>query len=304
MLFVCILLIAGIGGSLFFNIKNIDNEYKQLALQNARSVYETIVVAREWNAYHGGLYAPVRGEMQPNPYLDIPDRDIRTDNGALTKINPAFMTRQMSELLSRKKGIQLHITSSNPVNPVNKPSDWEQQALEGFEKGGSGEFFVDASGETPVFRYIAPLKTDESCLQCHAKQGYKVGDVRGGISVSFPYDPFVAAAETIKLRIAGGHIFILLISLSIVFFSGSKLIAGIAALQDALLQIKTLEGLLPVCCNCGKIRVEDGDYKNQKDWVRFEQYISERTDADFSHGICPDCSKKLYPELYNKKKPE
>ncbi len=304
MLFVCLILFAGIGGSLFFNIKNIGDEYKQLALQNARSVYETIVVAREWNAFHGGVYAPVHGETRPNPYLDSPDRDITTENGPLTKINPAFMTRQISELLRRKKGIQLRITSAKPVNPVNKPTDWEQKVLEGFEKGGREDSILDESGAPPFFRYMAPLITDASCLNCHAKQGYKVGDIRGGISVSFSYAPFIAAIEKMKLRLIGGHIFILIISLFIVLFSGSKLVAGIAALKDALLQIKTLEGLLPVCCNCGKIRVEDGDYRDQQAWVRFEHYISERTDADFSHGICPECSQKLYPGLCDKKKPE
>jgi len=298
---VCILLIAGIGASLFLNLKNIGDEYKQLALQTARSVYETIVAAREWNALHSGIYAPVGPETQPNPYLDIPDRDITTAQGVLTKINPASMMRQISELLSRRKGIQLHLTSTRPVNPENKPSDWEQKALEGFEKGGREAFFVDESGETPVFRYMAPLITDESCLKCHAKQGYKVGAIRGGISVSFPYAPFIAATEKIKLRIAGGHIFILILSVAVVLFFGSRLVAGIAALQDALLHIKTLEGLLPVCCNCKKIRVEEGDAFDQQAWVSFERYISDRTKADVSHGICPECAKKLYPDYCNKK---
>lgn len=301
MRFVCILLIAGIGVSLFLNIKNIGDEYKQLALQTGCSVYETIVAAREWNALHGGVYVPVKGETRPNPYLDIPDRDITTEDGVLTKVNPAFMTRQISEFLSQKKGIQLHIASTKPINPLNKPSDWEQKALAGFEKGGAEESIVDESGETPFFRYMAPLITDESCLKCHAKQGYKVGDIRGGISVSFPHAPFIAAIEKIQLRMVSGHILFLIISVAIVLFFGSKLIVGIAALQDALLQIKTLEGLLPVCCNCKKIRVEQGDAHDQQAWVPFERYIRDRTEADFSHGICPECAKKLYPDYYNKK---
>ncbi len=64
----------------------------------------------------------------------------------------------------------------------------------------------------------------------------------------------------------------------------------IAELTDALGKIKTLRGLLPICASCKKIR-EDTGY-----WKRIESFISERTQAEFTHGICPDCIIKLYPE--------
>jgi PAS domain S-box-containing protein len=66
-------------------------------------------------------------------------------------------------------------------------------------------------------------------------------------------------------------------------------------LRESQEQIKTLSGLLPICANCKKIR-NDGGY-----WERIEAYISKHTDAQFSHGICPECAKKLYPELYDEK---
>ncbi len=62
-------------------------------------------------------------------------------------------------------------------------------------------------------------------------------------------------------------------------------------LQTALDEIKTLRGIIPICANCKKIR-DDND-----SWQRIEQYISEHSEAQFSHGICPDCAKKLYPDL-------
>jgi DNA-binding response OmpR family regulator len=62
-------------------------------------------------------------------------------------------------------------------------------------------------------------------------------------------------------------------------------------LQQALEEIKTLRGILPICCNCKKIRDDQGY------WNQIEKYISDRTDADFSHGLCPACVKELYPEL-------
>jgi len=63
----------------------------------------------------------------------------------------------------------------------------------------------------------------------------------------------------------------------------------IAELQEAVNRIKTLRGLLPICASCKKIR-DDKGY-----WTQIEAYVSEHSEAEFSHGICPECAKKLYP---------
>jgi PAS domain S-box-containing protein len=70
----------------------------------------------------------------------------------------------------------------------------------------------------------------------------------------------------------------------------------IAELQSALADVKMLGGLVPICANCKKIR-DDKGY-----WTQLEAYIQERSEARFSHGICPDCAKKLYPEIFPKEK--
>ena len=67
----------------------------------------------------------------------------------------------------------------------------------------------------------------------------------------------------------------------------------IAELQEAMAQVKTLRGLLPICARCKKIR-DDKGY-----WNQIEIYIAEHSEATFTHGICPECKKELYPELDN-----
>ncbi|MCB2149731.1 MAG: response regulator [Deltaproteobacteria bacterium] len=69
----------------------------------------------------------------------------------------------------------------------------------------------------------------------------------------------------------------------------------IADLQKALREVKTLTGLLPICASCKKIRKDDST------WQQIEEYISSHSNADFTHGICPDCAHRLYPELYQNK---
>jgi hypothetical protein len=65
----------------------------------------------------------------------------------------------------------------------------------------------------------------------------------------------------------------------------------ITQLQAALGDIKTLRGLLPICASCKKIRDDEGS------WKGLERYIMDHSDAQFSHDICPDCMRKLYPDF-------
>jgi hypothetical protein len=69
----------------------------------------------------------------------------------------------------------------------------------------------------------------------------------------------------------------------------------IVDLQDAVARINRLNGLLPICAHCKNIR-DDKGY-----WTQIESYIREHSEAEFSHGICPDCAKKLYPEFFVEK---
>lgn len=71
--------------------------------------------------------------------------------------------------------------------------------------------------------------------------------------------------------------------------------ALILELRDALATVKQLSGLLPVCCNCKKIS-DDKGY-----WNQIEAYIAEHSEARFSHGLCPECAEKLYPDIFDKK---
>ena len=68
----------------------------------------------------------------------------------------------------------------------------------------------------------------------------------------------------------------------------------IAELQEALGKVRMLSGLLPICASCKKIRDEKGA------WNELETYVRKHTQANFSHGICPDCMHRLYPEYCKK----
>ena len=94
--------------------------------------------------------------------------------------------------------------------------------------------------------------------------------------VTKPFDK-----EEFHARIRVGERFILL---------QNALSDRIRELQEAIAQIKNLRGIIPICSYCHKIR------NDQESWERLEKYIGEHSEAEFSHGICPDCVKKHFPD--------
>lgn len=202
---IVVLLVVALGISLGSEIKRTQEQYQMLALSTSESYFNIIVLVRDWNTSHGGVYVPITAETQPNPYLEDPLRDLGTTQGMkLTKINPAFMTRLIAEIANKEEKLQFHMTSLNPINPENKPDPWEEAALRAFETGEENrhEVFQPEGGRDSYFRYMAPLKVEKACLKCHAKQGYKVGDIRGGLTVAYPYKPFqIAQAASVQKSI-------------------------------------------------------------------------------------------------------
>ena len=175
---ICI--ISGFLGMSFYSRGLIREEM----LNSGRRNFTNIVLMRRWNASHGGVYVLKGPGVQSNPYLENPDITA-VDGKVYTLKNPALMTREISELVKKEQGFFFHITSLKPLNPNNQPDEKEREALLSFEKGTSEASWEQDIGDSPHYRYMAPLKVEQSCLTCHAKQDYRVGDIRGGISISF-----------------------------------------------------------------------------------------------------------------------
>lgn len=271
----------------------------RLTLTQGRSFFRMIVDLRYWNASQGGLYVPITQETKPNPFLDVSNRDITTQNGQkMTLINPAYMTRQLSEIVSKRDGVKFHITSQKPIRPANRPYPWEEKALQSFDQKNE-EYYEWNFSEIgkKEFRYIAPIWTEDTCLKCHAEQGYKLGDLRGGISVSIPADIILSTRDSVIWKLSFAFLGIWFFGILFIFIAYKRTVADfterefvILKLQATLGEIKTLKGIIPICASCKKIRKDSGA------WEQLEKYISEKSEAQFSHGVCPDCMRKLYPD--------
>ena len=230
-LFVIVAL--GLLGSFGLDWVQADAAMGSVARERGAALFRLIELTRNWNAGHGGVYVPVTPTTPPNPWLEHPRRDLRTDDGrALTMVNPAYMTRQIAEIAQQAEGIQLHITSLKPIRPANAPDAWEASALKRFE-AGTAEVIELIPGESPVHRYMAPLRIREPCLQCHAKQGYALGQIRGGISVTMPASQLLEIRTSDRIRSAAVHLLTLAIAaalLHLLFMRNRSHVAVLEAL--------------------------------------------------------------------------
>lgn len=182
-----------------WHIHELERHAYAMAAARGRLVFEMVETTRLWAANHGGVYAPVSAANPPNPWLDVPEKTVTTQVGKLlTMINPAYMTRQLNELIAAETDMRVHLTSLKPINPGNQPDAWERESLEGFEIARSERISIVGAGAKANFRYMAPLEVKAPCLACHAIQGYKLGDVRGGLSVTFPASYIYAIIDAQK----------------------------------------------------------------------------------------------------------
>ncbi|MCX6155887.1 MAG: DUF3365 domain-containing protein [Candidatus Kapabacteria bacterium] len=188
--------LAFILASYIYNRDLVITSNGQTVLEMSRSFFKVILNTRAWNARHGGVFTPVTATNQPNEYLIDSNRDVTTTTGIhLTKINPAYMTRQIFEMARSDSYIYFHITSLIPLRPLNEADEWEKSSLASFESGNKEIFERVKSDSGDYYRFMAPLKVEKPCLKCHAKQGYKEGMIRGGISVNSRSTRFDAILE-------------------------------------------------------------------------------------------------------------
>jgi len=231
-----------VAGSLAWNVTLQREKTFDLAKNEALANINKDFAFRRWATGHGGVYVPVdpKTNTYPNPYLEAPERDIQTPSGRqLTLMNPAYMVRQMQQDPNNLYGVKGRITSLKPLNPNNAPDEWETRVLQSFERGVREAAEPATLNGAPYLRAMRAFMTEKGCLKCHAHQGYKVGDVRGGVGAYVPMEPYLAN-ERAGIRTLGiSHTGIWLLGLAgigFVAFRGVKRASERKAYTEALRQ--------------------------------------------------------------------
>lgn len=227
--------------SVFWDHQQHREEALLLGRMQGQAFFEKDLLYRRWASRHGGVYAQITETTLPNPYLaHIPERDITTPSGRqLTLINPAYMTRQVFELAQEYKGTgRGHITSLKPVRPTNSPDAWEKESLSAFEHGVTEVGQIEQIDGKPYYRYMKSLIAEKPCLKCHLSQGYREGDVRGGLSVSVELEPIYDLMKKEMRGVYINHSIIWLLGLGVIGFGTRRLDGNTAKLYEKTVELE------------------------------------------------------------------
>ncbi len=213
----------------------VDNELIILqAQQQARMLYNQILITRQWVSEHNGLFVIRQDRVDSNPYLDMPSIWDQDGNEYVMR-NPAMVTRELSDY-SQNKGLgSFRVTSLQPINPANIPDDYEKICMINFDHGSAESIEIRNTSQGRVVRYMAPLEVKDSCLGCHARHGYTQGDIRGALSITIP----IAWADE-KIRTNNRSLFFIglisfiLVSITLLIMFHTLVVSRINRLSNAM----------------------------------------------------------------------
>ncbi len=225
----------------------VDHLIQDQLLHEARAFFEEIVQTRHWIINQQGIYVKMRPGTQPDPIMaqisGLKNTITDQDGQRYVLRNHAIVTRMISDLAQKDQDFIINITSQTPLNPDNKPDDFERAALDKFEKGDTEYYRMEKSTTWATFRFMAPLLTKQECLPCHGSQGYKVGDIRGGISISIPANAVISKLLETRIYTAISALFLLALLLSVIIYISHHFVNDLKKSENKLIKLATTDAL-------------------------------------------------------------
>lgn len=186
------------------------------AENEARAIFQQIVIMRRWIADHGGVFVEQLPWAQEGPPAQ--PHSVNSEARRYTRKTPAMVTKELVRYAREKELYWFHITSLQLTNPENFPDEFERAALLRFEGEPLQEIIaMEEMDKVAYLRYISPLYVEEACLSCH--HGYEVGGVRGAISVTLPLGKIFAEAKANRNLMFGVMLLLVIfLSSTLLFF--------------------------------------------------------------------------------------
>ncbi|MFA5844720.1 MAG: diguanylate cyclase [Coriobacteriia bacterium] len=162
--------------------------HEQIVLQ-ARAFAHEAIATRAFISLHGGIFVPASRDATVSSYLTrmpgVKARIVDREGNVYVLQSYATLTKQVSAGLGGTDGrtTSFRLTSLDPVDPANAPDSFERAGLRRMSRGASEVTVLERSDGRTRFRLMLPLRVSADCLVCHAYQGYKVGDLRGAVTV-------------------------------------------------------------------------------------------------------------------------
>jgi len=214
-----ILIIVPVLG-IIFTWASIQNEKQALeeVLNQARVLSRQIILTRQWVTDCGGVMIPRESKGAEGIPFFFDDR-LETSRGTFQRFTPAMVTKKLSLYSIRQDLYRFHLTSLTPLNPENRPDDFEKEALNKFNKEGLTEMIrFEKQGKKQLLQYMVPLYLEKGCLECHHSKEISQNGIRGGLSVFLPIDKMKSSIGKSNQKLAvSGFAFILLTIFTLFF---------------------------------------------------------------------------------------
>jgi signal transduction histidine kinase len=185
-------------------------------VNQARLLTRQIILTRQWVSDSQGVFL-----RQDTPgaqggggfYSDL----LPTERGVLQRFTPSMITKQLSLYSYRQNLYRFRLAGIAPMNPENRPDDFELAAIKSFSQGENKEFYTlaDHDGEA-IFQYSAPLYVDETCLSCH--KNYTSGTVSGCLSIHLPVQHVLDSLSSSKLQLFSSALALIVLTVLTLYF--------------------------------------------------------------------------------------
>ena len=219
----------------------LDNNTSRLMLQRVReqavTYLDLINHTKRWNFDYGGVYVEKSSGVTSNIYLEKLgiNPDIRcVDGRVLTIRNHSIMTSEISRRSEQSEGVTFRLTSLWPLDPANTPDAFERNALKLFSKEKPEHYEMITDPARPLFRYIAPLYAEDSCLGCHQGLAIRKGDILGAVSISIPIEDLLKETRHTRLIILLSAVSLIGFLIAITYFMTLRLARDLKKAQNRL----------------------------------------------------------------------
>lgn len=234
----------------FLDLKREKQFIEELALSQARSMFQKDLSLYQWVSKQGGIYIPLVETPPDNASLHhLSKHRLKSEEGqVLTLVNPGYIIHHMNEQpWGLNKELKSRMTHLNPSSPNNRPDVWEKEALLRLDATQKEVYATQTHDGKEYIRFMGAFVADESCIKCH--QETKVGDVRGGISIRLPlnnYDEIAQKRARYSVSIYLFFWFFGLVSLGIAMYSLIKLLRKHHLLIEETHELRFLNQIDPL----------------------------------------------------------
>lgn len=236
---------------------------ENVLLQQARALFDEVVLMRRWVSISGGVYTRLKPGEVPNPYkknLGNKDINIKDSKGNTYVLRiPGGVVRGVSKLSETSGLYTFHVTVQDPLNTkTHSPDAFEKRGLMALAQGKTEFAAIENTKHGPTYRYMAPLRYEDSCNGCHMKQELKMGSRIPALTINIPMSVVSEQLRENKISVIYSALTVFALLFSLLYLVTRRFVRSLNSAQSKLVEMAITDGLTGLLNRkTGIIRMEE-----------------------------------------------